>query len=101
MKTSIQDMLNLFDSKEVVAEWDRRDELRNRFNGLSKTTLATYQKEMESIPEFKEGILKPTHGVTFFNIKTFVWYLRWKEVNRYRTKKIPPCEIPKEGWKNE
>ncbi|MEG0349543.1 hypothetical protein [Enterococcus sp.] len=92
---NIKEMLELFDSKDVVAEWDRRDELKIRFNGLKDTTLATYQKEMESMDEFKEGILKPSHGVTFININIFVQYLRWKDANLYRTKKIPLDEVLK------
>lgn len=91
----LKEMLAMFDSKEVVAEWDRRDELKIRFNGLKDTTLATYQKEMESMDEFKHGVLKPSYGVTFINIKVFVQYLRWKDANLHRVKKIPLEEVLK------
>lgn len=91
----INKMIELFNSKEVVAEWDRRDQLLKRFNGLKQSTLADYQREMESMDEFKHGILKPTHSVTYIHIETFVDYLRWKESNRYRSKKIPLSKIVK------
>lgn len=90
---NIEKMIELFNSKEVVAEWDRRDQLLKRFNGLKQSTLADYQREMESMDDFKRGVLKPTHSVTYIHIATFVDYLRWKEVNRYRTKKIPLKEV--------
>ena len=86
---NIEKMIELFNSKEVVAEWDRRDQLLKRFNGLKQSTLADYQREMESMDDFKRGVLKPTHSVTYIHIATFVDYLRWKEANRYRSKKIP------------
>lgn len=91
----IDQMIEMFDNKEVVAEWDRRDQLLKRFNGLKRPTLTLYQKEMESIPEFKKGIIKPTHSVTYVHIATFIDFLRWKEANRYRETKIPPSEVLK------
>lgn len=92
---NIEKMIELFNSKEVVAEWDRRDQLLKRFNGLKQSTLADYQREMESMDDFKRGVLKPTHSVTYIHIATFVDYLRWKETNRYRSKKIPLNEVKK------
>lgn len=92
---NIEKMIELFNSKEVVAEWDRRDQLLKRFNGLKQSTLADYQREMESMDDFKRGVLKPTHSVTYIHIATFVDYLRWKEANRYRSKKIPLNEVKK------
>lgn len=92
-KSNITQMIELFNNKEVVAEWDRREELKKRFNGLSNSTLAAYQKEMETVPEFKKGIMKPSPGITWFHIKTFIWYLCWKDANLYRNKKIAPSEV--------
>lgn len=88
-----EELLKQIEGKVVKAEWDRREELLTRFNGLSKSTLNLYQKEMEEIPEFKEGILKPTHSVTFINLDIFIIFLRWKEANRYLSRKIPASEI--------
>lgn len=82
---------------DVAVEWDRRDQLLKRFNGLSKATLNVYQKEMEDIPEFKEGVIKPTHSVTWINIEIFVSYLRWKEAGKYQTKKPDPKDFLKEA----
>lgn len=87
------ELLKQIEGKEVKAEWDRREELLTRFNGLSKTTLGTYQKEMEEIPEFKEGVIKPTHSVTWINLEIFILFLRWKEANRYRVRKLSVKEL--------
>jgi hypothetical protein len=87
-KPTPEDLLEQIEGKEIKAEWDRRKEPMTRFNGLSKTTLNTYQKEMESIPEFKESVIKPPHSVTWISIERFILFLKWKEANRYRSKKI-------------
>lgn len=80
--------------KEVnVDDWYRREKLLQKFHGLSKSSLDVYQREMEDIPEFSEGVLKPGHSTTFINYHAFVWYLRWKEANRYRSRKISPQEV--------
>ncbi|OJG21622.1 hypothetical protein RU95_GL001145 [Enterococcus avium] len=52
---------------------------------------------MEAIDEFKEGILRPGHSTTFIHVHTFIWFLRWKDENKYRTKKVTPKEILKEA----
>lgn len=90
---TIEELIKVAEEKEVSTEWDRKKELLKRFNGLSRSTLDNYQSEMESIPEFAEGVIKPGHSTTFINIHIFVWYLRWKEANRYVSKKLSPKEI--------
>lgn len=90
---TLKDLISEAETKEVTAEWDRRDELMIRFHGLSRTTLNTYQREMETIPEFKQGVIKPTPSVTWININVFIWYLKWKEANRYMVKKVTPKEV--------
>lgn len=92
-RPTLAELIEAAESKVVTAEWDRRGELLIRFNGLSASTLNEYQKEMESIKEFKDGIIKPSPSVTWFNVQVFIWYLKWKEANRYLSKKIPPKEI--------
>lgn len=80
--------------KEVNADdWYRQNLLLEKFHGLSASSLNNYRKEMEGIPEFAEGVCKPGHSTTFIHYFTFLWYLRWKEANRYRTNQIPPLEI--------
>lgn len=92
-RPTINELIEISKGKEVVAEWDRKKELLIRFNGLSRSSLDYYQKEMESIPEFAEGIIKPGHSTTFININIFIWYLKWKEANRYLSKKISPSDV--------
>ena len=94
MKTpTINELIEMSEGKEVAAEWDRKKELLIRFNGLSRSTLDNYQSEMEHIPEFSKGVIKPGHSTTFINIDVFIQYLKWKEGNRYLSKKIPPSKI--------
>ncbi len=90
---TITELIEMSNGKEVEAEWDRKKELLIRFNGLSRSSLDNYQKEMESIPEFAQGVIKPGHSTTFINIATFIWYLKWKEANRYLSKKLSPKEV--------
>lgn len=90
---TIKQLIEMSEGKEVVAEWDRKKELLIRFNGLSRSSLDNYQKEMENIPEFAVGVIKPGHSTTFINIQTFIWYLKWKEANRYLSKKLSPKEV--------
>ncbi|OJG40863.1 hypothetical protein RV02_GL001717 [Enterococcus gilvus] len=89
----------LIESAEKVADpddWYRQGLILKMFHGMSKTTLIDYCKEMEDIEEFKEGILKPGHSTTFIHVHTFIWFLRWKDENKYRTKKVSPKEVLKE-----
>lgn len=94
-KPTIRQLIESLETKVIAEDWFRPVELMKRFSGLSKSTLNEYQKEMEQYPEFKEGVIKPTHSVTWINIDIFLWYLRWKEENRYRSKKMSPMEILK------
>ncbi|WP_270364367.1 MULTISPECIES: hypothetical protein [Enterococcus] len=89
----------LIESAEKVVDpddWYRQGLILKMFHGMSKTTLIDYCKEMEDIEEFKEGILKPGHSTTFIHVHTFIWFLRWKDENKYRTKKVSPTEVLKE-----
>lgn len=64
--------------------WYRLGLLPELFVGLSASTAKVYTKEMESLPVFSGGILKPGHSTTFVNYDTFVEFLKFKEENKYR-----------------
>lgn len=64
--------------------WYRLGLLPELFVGLSNSTAKAYTKEMESIPEFGSGVLKPGHSTTFVNYDTFIEFLKFKEENKYR-----------------
>lgn len=64
--------------------WYRLGLLPELFVGLSNSTAKAYTKEMESIPVFSGGVLKPGHSTTFVNYDTFVEFLKFKEENKYR-----------------
>lgn len=82
--------------KEVNSDdWYRQKLLLEKFKGMSKSTLEGYCKEMSDIPVFAEGLLKPGHSTTFIHLPTFIWFLRWKEANKYLVKKISPDEVLK------
>lgn len=74
-------------------DWYRQNMILKKFHGMSKATLMEYCKEMDTIPEFSEGIIRPGHSSTYVHVHTFIWYLRWKDINKYRSKKIEPDSI--------
>ncbi|MEG2295103.1 MAG: hypothetical protein RSC23_17060 [Carnobacterium sp.] len=96
-KPTLNQLIEAAEREVNSADWYRQGLLLEVFRGLSKPTLNNYCKEMESIAEFKEGIIKPGHSTTFVNIHTFIWYLKWKDENKYRSKKIKPDEIRTKG----
>lgn len=91
-KPTITQLIESLENKAVPEDWYRRNELLQIFKGLSNTTLDSYQKEMEEYPVFKEGVIKPTHSVTWINIHIFLAFLRWKEDNRYKVVKTKPSK---------
>lgn len=64
--------------------WYRLGLLPELFVGLSNSTAKAYTKEMENLPVFSGGVLKPGHSTTFVNYDTFVEFLKFKEENKYR-----------------
>lgn len=64
--------------------WYRQGLLPELFVGLSSSTAKAYTKEMESVPEFSGGIIKPGHSITFVNYDTFVAFLKYKEERKYK-----------------
>ena len=64
--------------------WYRLGLLPELFVGLSDSSAKAYTKEMENLPEFGSGVLKPGHSTTFVNYDTFVEFLKFKEENKYR-----------------
>lgn len=96
MKTpTLEQLVTAAQNRVEVTEWYRKREMLVFFAGMSKSALDNYQKEMEDIPEFKTGIIKPGHSTTFININAFIWYLRWKEANQKVAKKISPRDVLK------
>ena len=96
-KPTLKQLIESAEKEINPDDWYRQNLILKKFNGMSKPTLMEYCKEMETISEFSEGIIRPGHSTTFIHIYTFIWYLRWKDANKYRSKKIPPKEILEEG----
>ncbi|WP_311936098.1 hypothetical protein [Enterococcus avium] len=96
-KPTLAELIKSAEESVKPDDWYRQGLILNMFHGMSKTTLVEYCKEMEGIDEFKDGILRPGHSTTFIHVHTFIWFLRWKDENKYRTKKVTPTEILKEA----
>lgn len=92
-KPALAELIKSAEKNVNPDDWYRQSLILERFHGMSKSTLVEYCKEMENIPEFAEGLLKPGHSTTFIHYYTFLWFLRWKEANKYRAKKISPKDV--------
>ena len=73
--------------KEEDAEWCDKKHLMEVWQGLSKGTLTAWLTEMRDRPEFKKGVLNPTHGLVFINKEVFKDFVEWKEAHRYKSYK--------------
>lgn len=73
--------------KKEDAEWCDKEHLMQKWEGLSKPTLNVWLKEMRERPEFKKGVLNPTHKIVFINKEVFQEFVQWKEATRYRSYK--------------
>lgn len=73
--------------KREDAEWCDKEHLMQKWEGLSKATLTAWLKEMRERPEFKKGVLNPTHKIVFINKEVFKEFVQWKEATRYRNYK--------------
>ena len=69
------------------AEWCDKKHLMEVWQGLSKGTLTAWLTEMRDRPEFKKGVLNPTHGLVFINKEVFKEFVEWKEATRYKSYK--------------
>ncbi|MFZ7302158.1 hypothetical protein ACLSY4_17500 [Enterococcus gallinarum] len=92
-KPTLKELIISAEKEVNPDDWYRQGVLLKTFHGMSKPTLVSYCKEMEDTEEFAEGILKPGHSTTFIHYPTFIWFLRWKEANKYRAKKLSPNEV--------
>jgi hypothetical protein len=64
--------------------WYRQISLTELFVGLSLATIKKYTTEMENLPQFHKGVLKPGHSITLVNYDTFVEFLKYKEERKYK-----------------
>ncbi|MEO1772950.1 hypothetical protein [Candidatus Enterococcus ferrettii] len=95
VKPTLKELIEAAENEVNVEDWYRQKMLLEKFKGMSKSTLDGFCKEMLDIQDFAEGIIKPGHSTTFIHYPTFLWFLRWKEANKYLVKKIPPEEVLK------
>lgn len=96
-KPTLSELIKAAEKTVNPDDWYRQGLLLKTFHGMSKTTLVEYCKEMETIPEFAEGILRPGHSTTFIHYHTFIWFLKWKDANKYRVKSLSPSDVLKEA----
>lgn len=96
-KPTLSELIKAAEKTVNTNDWYRQSLLLKTFHGMSKTTLVEYCKEMEGIEEFREGILRPGHSTTFIHYHTFIWFLKWKDANKYRAKSLSPLDVLKEA----
>ena len=69
------------------------EHLMQRWQGLTLTTAKQFVKEMRENAEFEQYVFNPTHKLMFVDYEGFRKFWKWKQVNRYRAKKISLAEI--------
>ena len=69
------------------AEWGDYNHLIQKWEGLKPRTAKAFVEEMRNHPEFRAFVETPTHKLVFINYRGFHLFLKWKERNRYKTKK--------------
>ncbi|MHC5248793.1 hypothetical protein [Enterococcus sp. LJL90] len=92
---SLKELIEQMEREVHPEDWYRAVDLHLRFHNLKKSTLNGYLKEMDEHEEFQQGVLRPSHSITWVNIQIFIWYLMWKDAVNYRSKKISPTEFLK------
>lgn len=88
--------------KEVVYRTANEDEIAThgdykhlcqRWEGLTVHTAKQFAKEMRENQEFEQYVFNPTHKLMFVDYEGFRKFWKWKQVNRYRSKKISLAEM--------
>ena len=88
--------------KEVVYRTANEDEIAThgdykhlcqRWEGLTVHTAKQFAKEMRENQEFEQYVFNPTHKLVFIDYEGFRKFWRWKQLNRYRSKKISLAEM--------
>jgi len=75
------------------AEAGNYEHLCQRWGGLTVHTAKQFAKEMRENPEFEQYVFNPTHKLVFIDYEGFRKFWRWKQLNRYRSKKISLAEM--------
>lgn len=92
-KPTLKELIISAEKEVNPDDWYRQGLILKKFHGMSKSTLLQYCKEMDEIPEFAEGLLRPGPSTTFIHYQTFLWFLKWKDTNKYLTNKLSPQEV--------
>ena len=67
--------------------------LCQRGEGLSISTAKQFAREMRENSEFEQYVFNPTHKLVFIDYEGFRKFWKWKQLNRYRSKKISLAEM--------
>lgn len=92
-KPTLKELIISAEKEVNPDDWYRQGLILEKFHGMSKSALLQYCKEMDEIPEFAEGLLRPGPSTTFIHYQTFLWFLKWKDTNKYLTNKLSPYEV--------
>lgn len=88
--------------KEIVYRTANEDEIAThgdykhlcqRWEGLTVHTAKQFAKEMRENQEFEQYVFNPTHKLVFIDYEGFRKFWKWKQLNRYRSKKISLAEM--------
>ena len=63
------------------------------WEGLTPGTAKQFAKEMRENPEFEQYVFNPKHKLVFIDYEGFRKFWKWKQLNRYRSKKISLAEM--------
>ena len=77
---------------EIATHGDYKH-LCQRWEGLTVHTAKQFAKEMRENPEFEQYVFNPTHKLVFIDYEGFRKFWKWKQLHRYRTKKISLAEM--------
>nr|DAS08161.1 MAG TPA: hypothetical protein [Caudoviricetes sp.] len=77
---------------EIATHGDYKH-LCQRWEGLTVHTAKQFAKEMRENPEFEQYVFNPTHKLLFIDYEGFRKFWKWKQVNRYRSKKISLADM--------
>lgn len=93
MQPTLKELVEAEEKIDPATEWERKEYVLKRYQGMSESALYRYMKEMESIPEFSDAVIKPGHSTSYIHIEKFNRFLRWKAANLGRAKKLKPEEV--------
>lgn len=83
-KPTLKELIVSAEKEANADDWYRQGLILEKFHGMSKSALLQYCKEMDEIPEFAEGLLRPgpfNHVYSLPNILMVLKVERYQQVS--------------------